>query len=316
MQLAELARDDDPIDVFDLVTVGRPRFVEGLATGRLRLTTQVPGRAVRSGLRSGSVILLREPISRGPGLVAAGTIRVDVLLLHVSPHDAQGCMSLGVSCDIMPAALARRPVVVVEVNPLMPRTCGATRLRPQDVDFWLESDGAPVEVPPSPGDATDRLIADNILPCDETHGAARLAAVAGLCAINGALEIDLHGRINAEAVDGHIVSGPGGQPDFARGATRARGGKSIIALRATSKDGSTSRILPVLAPDQPRYDRHVLGGLRCLGTRRRPGAGPPRQCPGCRAGRNRGPGVQGRTPSTHTLTECRLAAYTSFHSVR
>lgn len=329
-ELAELAGEGAaPIEVFDVVTVGRPRFVDGLEAGRFRLTTQVPGRAVRHGLRSGAVTLLREPMSRGPGLVGAGAIGADLLLLHISPPDAQGCMSLGVSCDIMRAALARRPVVVAEVNPRMPRTCGDTRLRPEDVGFWLESDGAPVEVPPSSGDATDQRIADHIaglvedgdviqtgigsipdltlarllhrrrlgvhtgivteavqaliergvvqepavttmaagsasfyrfldgneavrfLPCDRTHGAAALAGVRRLCAVNGALEIDLVGRVNAEAVGGQTVSGPGGQPDFARGATDAPGGKSIIALRATSKDGGTSRILPALAPGSP-----------------------------------------------------------------
>ena len=89
------------------------------------------------------------------------------------------------------------------------------------------------------------------LPCDQTHDAGRLARIPQLCAINGALEIDLFGRVNSETVDGQLVSGPGGQMDFARGASAAPGGKSIIALRATGRDGSRSRILPTLAEDAP-----------------------------------------------------------------
>jgi 4-hydroxybutyrate CoA-transferase len=89
------------------------------------------------------------------------------------------------------------------------------------------------------------------LPCDRTHDGATLARLSRLTAINGALEVDLSGRINSEAADGQPVSGPGGQPDFSRGAASAPDGKSIIALRATSKDGQTSRIVRTLAPGTP-----------------------------------------------------------------
>jgi len=36
--------------------------------------------------------------------------------------------------------------------------------------------------------------------------------------------------------------------DFIRGAARSKGGKSIIALPSTAKNGTVSRIVPVLAP--------------------------------------------------------------------
>lgn len=82
--------------------------------------------------------------------------------------------------------------------------------------------------------------------------AGQLAAIPQLCAINGALKIDLQGSVNAEIIDRRRISAPGGQPDFAGGAVMASGGKSIIALRATSKDGLTSRVVPVLPADAPR----------------------------------------------------------------
>jgi len=43
------------------------------------------------------------------------------------------------------------------------------------------------------------------------------------------------------------LSGIGGQVDFIRGAARSRGGKPIIALPATAKGGTVSRIVPTLA---------------------------------------------------------------------
>ena len=41
-------------------------------------------------------------------------------------------------------------------------------------------------------------------------------------------------------------SGFGGQVDFVRGAARSRGGKPIIAMSSTAKQGTVSRIVPVL----------------------------------------------------------------------
>jgi 4-hydroxybutyrate CoA-transferase len=100
-------------------------------------------------------------------------------------------------------------------------------------------------------DFLDQNDAIEFHPCDVTHDVALLASIERLCAINSVLEIDLHGRANAERLDGRAVSAPGGLPDFAQGAAAAPGGRSIVALRATSRDGRTSRIRPALAADAP-----------------------------------------------------------------
>jgi 4-hydroxybutyrate CoA-transferase len=65
-------------------------------------------------------------------------------------------------------------------------------------------------------------------------------------AINSALEIDLTGQVCADSIGHRLYSGIGGQVDFIRGAARSRGGKPIIALPSTAKDGTISRIVPHL----------------------------------------------------------------------
>lgn len=67
-----------------------------------------------------------------------------------------------------------------------------------------------------------------------------------LVAINSALELDLTGQVCAESIGTRIYSGFGGQLDFIRAASRSRGGRPIIALPATAKGGTVSRIVPVL----------------------------------------------------------------------
>jgi RimJ/RimL family protein N-acetyltransferase len=67
-----------------------------------------------------------------------------------------------------------------------------------------------------------------------------------MVAINLGLEVDLTGQVCADSLGYQFYSGIGGQVDFIRGAARSRGGKPIIALPSTAKNGTISRIVPHL----------------------------------------------------------------------
>jgi len=69
-----------------------------------------------------------------------------------------------------------------------------------------------------------------------------------MVAINTALEIDLTGQVCSDSLGTKFFSGVGGQVDFNRGASKAPGGKAIIALPSTAKDGTVSRIVTRLSP--------------------------------------------------------------------
>jgi acyl-CoA hydrolase len=71
----------------------------------------------------------------------------------------------------------------------------------------------------------------------ETHDPATLAGIERFTAINGALEVDLTGQVNAEQAGGRYVGAVGGQADFARGAMYAEGGQAFVVLRSTTRDG-------------------------------------------------------------------------------
>ena len=67
-------------------------------------------------------------------------------------------------------------------------------------------------------------------------------------AVNVALEVDLTGQVCADSLGQQFYSGIGGQVDFNRGAARSPGGKAIIALPSSAKDGTVSRITSRLSP--------------------------------------------------------------------
>ncbi|MGE0320838.1 MAG: acetyl-CoA hydrolase/transferase family protein [Polyangiaceae bacterium] len=81
---------------------------------------------------------------------------------------------------------------------------------------------------------------------DYTNDPFVIAANDSMIAINSALAVDLTGQVAADTLAGRFFSGIGGQVDFIRGAARSRGGKPIIALPATAKGGSVSRIQTTL----------------------------------------------------------------------
>jgi len=76
-----------------------------------------------------------------------------------------------------------------------------------------------------------------------THNLQVIAALDNFIAINSAIEVDLTGQVNAEMAGANYIGAVGGQLDFVRGAWASRGGRSIIALPATTKNDSISRIV-------------------------------------------------------------------------
>jgi len=67
-----------------------------------------------------------------------------------------------------------------------------------------------------------------------------------MVAINSAIEVDLTGQVCSDSIGSYIYSGFGGQVDFIRGAARSQGGRPVIALPSTARQGMTSRIVPFL----------------------------------------------------------------------
>ncbi len=69
-----------------------------------------------------------------------------------------------------------------------------------------------------------------------------------MVAINSALSVDLTGQVCADSIGTMVYSGFGGQLDFIRGAARSQDGVPVIALPATAKGGTISRIVDTLLP--------------------------------------------------------------------
>lgn len=85
-----------------------------------------------------------------------------------------------------------------------------------------------------------------------------------MISINGCLNVDLYGQVNAESVGFRQISGTGGQLDFVSGAVHSKGGKAFLCLPSTFTDKTgklTSRIVPHFNMDiitTPRSMSHYI----------------------------------------------------------
>jgi acyl-CoA hydrolase len=85
-------------------------------------------------------------------------------------------------------------------------------------------------------------------PVDYVNDPRNASQNDNLVAVNSAIEVDLTGQVCSDSIGTYIYSGFGGQVDFIRAAAKSKGGKPIIALPATAKNGAESRIAATLKP--------------------------------------------------------------------
>ncbi len=88
---------------------------------------------------------------------------VDAALVRVSPPDDQGLCSLGPSTSYAKAAIDAARVVIAEIDPSVPRTCGDSLVRVTDFDSVVESTTAIPEYHSAPETELGRRIAENVL---------------------------------------------------------------------------------------------------------------------------------------------------------
>lgn len=279
------------------------------------------------------------------GRLLTETIEPDCFILTVSPMDKSGYFSLGTNADYGATVVRKAKHVIVEVNRHMPRTFGECLLHISNVDAVVEHDHPLQEVPVSPAEPEDNVIAKLIAeripdgatlqmgvgsvpgivmeylkdhkdlglhtelftppmvtliksgvingrrksvmlwkhvftlaigdtpmyefmndnpamvgyPVSWVNNPAVIRKNDNMVSVNAAIEVDLTGQVNAEAMNGFTYSGTGGQLDFVRGAYAAENGRSFIALHSTAKNGTISRIVPALTTvTDPRMDTQII----------------------------------------------------------
>lgn len=141
--------------------------------------------------------------SQFPDLIRSGALRVDVLLLQMSPADAQGRHSLGIAQDYLLAALDTARVVVAEINERMPWTHGERTLTARDFHAAIRSSRELPEQPPVAAGPAERAIAGHVAGLIEDGTTLQI----GLGGIPEAVLSELHDRRDLGIHSGTIGDG-------------------------------------------------------------------------------------------------------------
>ncbi len=292
----------------------------------------IGGKNVRKAIAEGRADYTPCFLSEVPRLFAENVLPLDAALVMVSSPDVYGYCSLGVSVDVVSAAVKHARYVIAQVNPKMPRTNGHSFIHLNQIDAWMEQEQALPELTPptidrvteqigqyvavlvSNGDTLQlgvgkipdavlrylgnhkdlgihsEMISDGVIdlmvkgvvnnrkktfhkgktittfcmgtqrlydfvdanphvefyPSEHVNSPVNISRNDNMVSINSAIEVDLSGQVVADSIGYQFFSGIGGQVDFIRGASLSKGGKPIIALASTTKDGKISKIVPHL----------------------------------------------------------------------
>lgn len=115
---------------------------------RLNIRSFYMGSAKSSRLAEKARFLTPLNLSAIPRLFNSRRLPIHVALIQATPPDDFGWMSLGVSVDITLAAANSADLVIVQVNPEMPRVLGNSFIHVDDVHLVVEKQ-EPILTPPS-----------------------------------------------------------------------------------------------------------------------------------------------------------------------
>ena len=112
--------------------------------------------------KAGKLDILPCHYSRLPGMIASGSLKIDVLMLQVAPANEEGGYSFGIAHEYLVPAVDSARVVIAEVNEDTPWTYGERMLREVDLDYIVRTSRAPLELHYPPPNAAELAIAGHV----------------------------------------------------------------------------------------------------------------------------------------------------------
>lgn len=149
-------------EIVHLMTRGPAPYVTPGMEQHFRHTAFFIGDNVREAVHQGRADFMPVFLSEIPALIRSRRIRIDVAMIQVSTPDEDGQVSLGVSVDVVRAAVDRAEVVLAEVNERMPRTRGDCLLPVDRILHMVAVDDPLPEYRPAPHDEVTRAIGEHV----------------------------------------------------------------------------------------------------------------------------------------------------------
>jgi acyl-CoA hydrolase/GNAT superfamily N-acetyltransferase len=127
-------------EVFQIWPMGDAPYADEKLQENFRHNSFFIGKNVRDAVNKGLADYTPVSLSDIPDMLRRGLIPLDVAIIQVTPPDKKGEMSLGVSVDIVKAAVEQSALVIAQVNRYVPWTHGDGIINISDVDYLIPSD--------------------------------------------------------------------------------------------------------------------------------------------------------------------------------
>lgn len=156
--LAEHARNRKDLQLMQLHTEHSGMLAVPEMQGHLKNRCFFVGASTRKSVNEGRDEFVPIFLSEIPKLFRRGEQRVDTALVQVSPPDAHGNCSLGISVEATRAAVEMAGKVIAQINPLMPRVLGDGFIPIKRFDAVIEAESPlPEIVSGTPGEVETRI---------------------------------------------------------------------------------------------------------------------------------------------------------------
>nr|WP_155640771.1 acetyl-CoA hydrolase/transferase C-terminal domain-containing protein [Burkholderia pseudomultivorans] len=159
--------------------------------------------ANRKLARANVLDILPAHYSQLPELIRSGALRIDVVMLQVSPPDEHGRYSLGLAREYLVEALKHARAIVAEVHPDVPWTYGGPFLRADDIDLLIASDTPFPDAAATPPGPVEQAIGQHVASLVEDGATLQT----GIGAIPDAAMAALHDKHDLGVHTGSIGDG-------------------------------------------------------------------------------------------------------------
>jgi acyl-CoA hydrolase/GNAT superfamily N-acetyltransferase len=134
----ESAKHFSDLEFIYLLSLGKSPWIDPAYEANLRVNTFFLDQGTRDAVRSGKADYTPCFLSEIPALLKDNILPVDIAFIQVTPPDAQGYCSLGVSVDIVMAAAKSAKYILAQINDQMPRTFGQCYLHQDEIAAFIK----------------------------------------------------------------------------------------------------------------------------------------------------------------------------------
>jgi len=143
---------------FRLITLGVTPIVQYTFTDNFNITSFFIRRDTKRSVNIEKADFIPMFYSDIPGLIRRGMLPIDAALIQTSIPDERGIMNLGISVDIVKAAVENAGIVIAQANSNMPRVHGEGYIDIEEVDYIIPFDEPLLEyVSKVPGDIAQKV---------------------------------------------------------------------------------------------------------------------------------------------------------------